>query len=79
MAPKLYIKPKLEINFLLSYQYDPADYNLTAFYEHYQRLVKHRDDLRKQCDDKEEKRASLKQADGKSLNRDMSRDLLTIL
>ena len=68
MMPKLEIKPKLSIKDLLSYQYDPADYTQAVFHKHYQRLVQHRDDLQKRHDDKEEKRASLRQPDGKILN-----------
>ena len=75
MPPKLEIKPRLEIKDLLSHQYDPADYSLTAFHEHYQSLVKHRDHLRKQYDRKKETRASLREPDGKSLNLQTRRGL----
>lgn len=68
MAPKLDVEPKLDSEYLLSYRYDPADYKRTDFHEQYQSLVKHRDDLRKQHNTKEEKRASLRQPDGKTFN-----------
>ena len=68
MAPKLDIEPTLDIEYLLSHKYDPGDYKPAAFHEQYQSLVKHRDDLQKQHNIKEEKRASIRQPDGKTLN-----------
>ena len=75
MPLKLDIQPGLTIEDLLSYQYNPADYKQSTFHKHYQMLVKHRDELRKQYDRKKQTRASLRQPDGKSLNIQTSKGL----
>ena len=75
MPPKLKVKSKLDIKDLLSHQYDPADYTLGDFQEHYQRLVDHRDEIRKQYDRKKQTRANLRQPEGKILNLRTSNDL----
>ena len=75
MPPKVETKSELPIEYLLSYQYDPAGYTQADFHRHYQRLVEHRDELRNQYDRKKETRASLRQPDGKSLNMQRRRGL----
>ena len=67
MPPKVEVKSKLPIEYLLSHQYDPAIYKPGDFHEHYQELVKYRDELRKQYDRKNQTRASLREPDGKTL------------
>ena len=79
MPPKVETKSELPIEYLLSYQYDPAGYTQAVFRRHYQKLVEHRDDLRKHFNDKEERRASRKQADGKNINKQRSRRLTDLL
>ncbi|KAM0798760.1 hypothetical protein BDR22DRAFT_352040 [Usnea florida] len=63
MPPKFEDTRELPIEYLLSYQYDPAGDNQAAFHKNYQRLVEYRDDLRKQYDRKKETRASLRGQD----------------
>ena len=75
MPPKMKTKSRLDIEDILSHQYDPADYSLAAFHEQYQVLVEHRDNLRKQFNEKEERRASHKQPNGKTLNLQIRRRL----
>ena len=75
MVPKVDIQPGLKIEDLLSHQYDQAGYKQSTFHEHYQKLVNHRDELRKQYDRKAKTRANLREPDGKTLNLQRSKGL----
>lgn len=60
-----------DLEFLLSNKYDPADDTPSRFCQAYNQLAKYRDDLRNQCNSKEQTRAKIKQGEGQCLDRNL--------